>query len=48
MVIYKGPNNYHTITTTTSDTGTYTCVVTINSVDSLASKSHAINVLGEY
>ena len=44
----SGTDNTLVVTTSTTDTGTYTCVVTISAVDSVASSGHTMTVVGKY
>ena len=47
ILVDTGDNNYMIASASTTDSGTYTCVVSINGVDSLSSNFHTINVVGE-
>ena len=46
-VAASGSESSLVITTSTTDTGTYTCVVSISAVDSVASSGHNMTVVGE-
>ena len=47
QLVDTGDNNYMIASASVSDSGSYTCAVTINGVASLQSNFHTINVVGK-